>query len=702
MPKKYLFSQSQLATYIDAFTGQKGTVVIKGKGGGASTHVPSRIVSLPIGTSHAQVMASHEALHITSTDAKASNGLDQTEQLILNVLEDGRMERKSFHHKRGLRHQFQEQIVDSYFSQLVKEPWIIQGFKCFYLEIAGYKYDRSQMKPRAQKVIALFVDRFVNDVRSAKSTQELVPMIPSILALFDIVSEQIKGAGRKAKKSAQPNSGDSVQGVGQKPDEARTSQSQGEGVEGGNSDKSGNHASHNPSQEEGEGRSEGIRERTAETYDAVDSTHSTEAISRMGAEGGGGGQRTTDKYDQVVNGATAESIRKRVRSIAKRIEALRLDGEETQYKIDNVPSRSVPIKPSYAVDRSLIGDIDLEALDTNSVIEAKSSGTVGYRDQGISVRAIEYSPINKPANMDVENQSSDAIVAPTSGISNALAMQMRTISQTAAGRRIRRNQRNGKVDIRRVSQIKVGRFDVFNTQDNGNPSGAAFVLSVDLSGSMYDGGYGYGASLGDAMTRRAMMQSSQEKRWEEYLKERNSYGLTPEPKEEWLADDSRWHLSSVPLEYALQTVAITTNALTRVNIPHEIHGFSSDSVGIVKKFKTRFNNLMLSKMWSWGGGGTPAPEALAIAWERLKSIDSKRRVIVQITDGAVSDNTKDVVNSIRSQGGVVIGIGIGAWGISDENASVYGNDFIKVEKIADLPAKMGRLLRRMAAQGIIG
>jgi hypothetical protein len=219
---------------------------------------------------------------------------------------------------------------------------------------------------------------------------------------------------------------------------------------------------------------------------------------------------------------------------------------------------------------------------------------------------------------------------------------------------------------------------------------------------MYDGGYGYGASLGDAMTRRAMMQSSQEKRWEEYLKERNSYGLTPEPKEEWLADDSRWHLSSVPLEYALQTVAITTNALTRVNIPHEIHGFSSDSVGIVKKFKTRFNNLMLSKMWSWGGGGTPAPEALAIAWERLKSIDSKRRVIVQITDGAVSDNTKDVVNSIRSQGGVVIGIGIGAWGISDENASVYGNDFIKVEKIADLPAKMGRLLRRMAAQGIIG
>ena len=702
MPKKYLFSQSQLATYIDAFTGQKGTVVIKGQGGGASTHVPSRIVSLPIGTSHAQVMASHEALHITSTDAKASNGLDQTEQLILNVLEDGRMERKSFHHKRGLRHQFQEQIVDSYFSQLVKEPWIIQGFKCFYLEIAGYKYDRSQMKPRAQKVIALFVDKLVNDVRAAKSTQELVPMIPSILALFDIVSEQIKGAGRKAKKSAQPNSGDAVHGVGQKPDEARTSQSQGEGVDGGNSDKSGNQASHNPSQEEGEGRNEGIRERTAETYDAVDSTHATEAISRMGAEGGGGGQRTTDKYDQVVNGATAESIRKRVRSIAKRIEALRLDGEETQYKIDNVPSRSVPIKPSYAVDRSLIGDIDLEALDTNSVIEAKSSGTVGYRDQGISVRAIEYSPMNKPANMDVENQSSDAIVAPTSGISNALAMQMRTISQTAAGRRIRRNQRNGKVDIRRVSQIKVGRFDVFNTQDNGNPSGAAFVLSVDLSGSMYDGGYGYGASLGDAMTRRAVMQSSQEKRWEDYLKERNSYGLTPEPKEEWLADDSRWHLSSVPLEYALQTVAITTNALTRVNIPHEIHGFSSDSVGIVKKFKTRFSNLMLSKMWSWGGGGTPAPEALAIAWERLKSIDSKRRVIVQITDGAVSDNTKDVVNSIRSQGGVVIGIGIGAWGISDENASVYGSDFIKVEKIADLPAKMGRLLRRMAAQGIIG
>jgi hypothetical protein len=253
-----------------------------------------------------------------------------------------------------------------------------------------------------------------------------------------------------------------------------------------------------------------------------------------------------------------------------------------------------------------------------------------------------------------------------------------------------------------VNQIKVGRFDVFNTQDKGNPSGAAFVLSVDLSGSMYDGGYGYGSLMGETMARRAEKQESQESRWEEYLKERTSYGLEPSSKEDWIAEDVRWHLTSIPLEYALQTVAITTNALTRVNIPHEIHGFSSDSVGIVKKFKTRFNSIMLSKMWSWGGGGTPAPEALAIAWERLKSIDSKRRVIVQITDGAVSDNTKDVVNSIRSQGGVVIGIGIGAWGISSENASVYGSDFIKVEKIADLPAKMGRLLRRMAAQGIIG
>jgi len=703
MPKKYIFSQSQLATYIDAFTGEKGTIVVKGHGGGASTHLPSRLVSLPVGTSHAQVMASHEALHITSTDASASYQLDQTEQLILNVLEDGRMERKAFHHKRGLRHQFQEQIVDSYFSQLVQEPWIIQGFKCFYLEIAGYRYERKKMKPRAQKVIDLFVNQFVNDVRAAKSTTELVPMIPSILALFDIVSESVKGAGRK------PSKGKAKEKVEEyiyepKSDEAASSSSSGSGVELGNESSSEGESGGNSDQQDDSrsaSSSDRVIEREAKTYDAVDVAHQSEAGKRMGQGATPTSQRTTDKYDKVINGATAESIRKRVRSISRRIEALRMSEDEQKYLTDNAPSRSLPIKPSYAIDRSEIGDLDLAALDTSGRIEAKSSGTVGYKDQSISVRAVDYGSVGD-RDLNVERAATDAMVAPTSGISNALAMQMRTISQTAAGRRIRRNERNGKVDVRRVGQMKVGRFDVFSTADNGNPSGAAFVLSVDLSGSMYDGGRGYGDNLGNTMKKRAEMIGSQNKRYEEYVNERQQYGLGVDTKEDWITEDTRWYATPIPLEYALQTVAITTNALRRVGIPHEIHGFSSDAVGIVKKFKSKFDNLMLSKMWAWGGGGTPAPEALAIAWERLKSIDSKRRVIVQITDGAVSDNTKDVVNSIRLQGGVVIGIGIGAWGISEDNASVYGNDFIKVEKIADLPAKMGRLLRRMAAQGIIG
>jgi len=111
---------------------------------------------------------------------------------------------------------------------------------------------------------------------------------------------------------------------------------------------------------------------------------------------------------------------------------------------------------------------------------------------------------------------------------------------------------------------------------------------------------------------------------------------------------------------------------------------------------------MLAKMWKWGGGGTPAAEGLAVAWERLKSIEAKRRVVLQITDGAVADNTKDMVARIRSEGGVVIGVGVGAWGINDNNASIYGSDFIKVNNPAELPAKMGKLLRRLTAQGIIG
>ena len=713
MPKKYLFNQSQLATYIDAFTGQSGTIVMPSTEKGASTHLPTRFVQLPVGALNAQVLASHEALHITSTDGDAGKGLDQMEHLILNVLEDGRMERKSFHAKRGLKWQFQTQLVDEFFPTLLTEPWAIQAIKCFYLEVAGYEYATNMIKPRAQKVVALFITRYLNKVRAAKNTGDLVPLIPLILSLFDEVAETTKGAGRKPKKSAvgKPQQG----GI---PDPTKRTQGQGE-----------TEVESDPSQSTSGGNEQGNGEptppssgkpilRESRTYDATEQAHKSALDERLGNDKGtSGGSRvlTTDGYDKVVGGATTDSLRKRAKSIMRAIEGIVKPEAGDMYRVAPTLSYGgvASVKPS-GISKSDISDVNLDLFeDQNSImVEVRSSGALGYQDdKSIRVANIgkerlqtrkdnEYKDAEESEKL--EGSAVDMMTSPFGGVANALALQMRVISQTAASKRVKRNERSGRVDVRRASQMRVGKVDVFNQQDDGNVGGSAFILSVDLSGSMYEGGQINGSSIYDTLTSRAEYIASQGKRYQEYLKERAVYGLSSYTEKEWLDEDNRYYCSVSPAEYAIQSVAIAGSALERNRIPYEVHGFCNYQVGIAKKFSSRLTKTMLAKMWKWGGGGTPAAEALAVGWERLKSIHAKRRVILQITDGAVSDNTKDMIATIRADGGVVIGIGVGAWGIRDENASIYGNEFVKVENPAELPAKMGKILRRLTAQGIIG
>jgi hypothetical protein len=715
MPKKYLFNQSQLATYIDAFTGETGTIVMPSTEKGASTHLPTRFVQLPIGAHNAAVLASHEALHITSTDPKANQGLDQMDHVILNVLEDGRMERKSFHEKRGLRWQFQTQLVDDFFPTLVGEPWAIQAMKCFYLEVAGYEYDIKQMKPRAQKVIALFKQRYLATVRAAKNTGDLVPLIPLILSLFDEVADSTKGAGRKPKQSPQPQGEPQQGGI---PDPTKRTQGKGD-VESESSD-SGDSVG---SDQQGDGdakepESGKINYRESRTYDATEQAHKNALAERVGGEKdttASSRVNTTNGFDKVVGGATSDSLRKRAKSIMRAIEGIVKPDAEDMYHVAPTLSYggATPVKPSGVLSSDL-SDVNLDAFeDQNSIsVEVRSSGSLGYQD-GKSIRVSNIGKQSLRSREDkewkygedaekVENKAVDMLTAPFGGVANALALQMRVISQTAASKRVKRNERSGRVDVRRAAQMRVGKVDVFSQQDDGNVGGSAFIVSVDLSGSMYEGGQIDGGSIHGTITSRAAYIASQPKRYEQYCQERALYGLAVEDRESWIKDDNRFYCSVSPAEYAIQSVAIAGAALERNRIPYEVHGFSNYQVGIAKKFASRLTKTMLAKMWAWGGGGTPAAEALAVAWERLKSVDAKRRVVLQITDGAVSDNTKDMIATIRAEGGVVIGIGVGAWGINDDNASIYGKEFVKVENPSELPAKMGKILRRLTAQGIIG
>jgi hypothetical protein len=156
-----------------------------------------------------------------------------------------------------------------------------------------------------------------------------------------------------------------------------------------------------------------------------------------------------------------------------------------------------------------------------------------------------------------------------------------------------------------------------------------------------------------------------------------------------------------PLYYALQASALMSSALSRSSIPHEVHTFSDWRVGIAKRFNDPLTHETLANMWMWGGGGTPAAEGLAVAWERLKAVDAKKRVVIQFTDGAVAENVKDTIEAIKKEGGVVIGVGIGVYGSDDDNRRLYP-EFIECADPSELPVKMASLLRKLTLRGIIG
>jgi hypothetical protein len=341
MPKKYRFNRNQLAAYIDAFAGNKGEpVAIRDIAHGANTHIPQRVVSLPVGSAFAQDLAAHEALHITSTSASAARHLDEGTMMLLNSLEDGRMERRSFHKKRGLRVQFQRNLVDQTMPQIKGEAWIIQAIKSMYLEVAGYEYDEQNLKPRAREFVKKFRAAGLRDAaRAAKTTEELLPIVERVFPLFDEVADQIASRGRKAKAAPQPQI--TQEGSGRGNPNLRTggqeprsgAQPQGVGSDGSPSKNA------SPSPESGQTPSAGagglgnnpstgqVSETESTTYDADERRHEQEAASRMGVQSQVSQPHSEinndGKNDKVIGGATSDSIRRRARSLAKKLDALK-------------------------------------------------------------------------------------------------------------------------------------------------------------------------------------------------------------------------------------------------------------------------------------------------------------------------------------------------------------------------------------------
>jgi hypothetical protein len=724
MPKKYRFNRTQLAAYIDAFAGNSGEpVAIRDIEHGANTHIPQRVVSLPVGSPFAQDLAAHEALHITSTSPNAARYLDEGTMMLLNSLEDGRMERKSFHKKRGLRVQFQRNLVDQTMPQIKGEAWIIQAIKSLYLEVAGYEYDSQNLKPRARELAKKFRESGLRDAaRAAKTTEELLPIVERVFPLFDEVADQIASRGRKAKSAQMPEI--PQEGAGKGNPNLRTggqeprSGAQSQGVESDGS--TSQNAS--PSPESAKTPSAGaggvgsdpstgkVNETDSQTYDADERRHEEEAASRMGGQSQVSESHkeinSDGKNDKVVGGATSDSIRRRARSLAKKLDALKpeatLWGDNVEQSTYFAPQTNV-VAASTARGNNPINKVDWDLENGTDefgrVALSVGSGKVGYDGKFVNVVPVKRSEYYRSSEAIVNGDKAAAanMVAEVGGYANALAMQMRTFSQTNAGRKHRQFARSGKLDTRRASQGTLGKLDIFREPHIGRNGGSAFVLSVDLSGSMTEGA-----------AHTTMLKDFAE---EMVKHEASVFRLA----QDWISNGHKTKLDMAaarqemygrrgiipPLYYALQSAALMSSALSRSSIAHEVHAFSDWRVGIAKRFNDPLTHETLANMWMWGGGGTPAAEGLAVAWERLKAVDAKKRVVIQFTDGAVAENVKDLVNDIKREGGIVIGVGIGAYGVDEDNRRLYP-EFIDCKDPSELPTKMASLLRKLTQRGIIG
>jgi hypothetical protein len=551
----------------------------------------------------------------------------------------------------------------------------------------------------------------------------LLPIVERVFPLFDEVADQIKSRGRKAKPATQPEIVRSEAGTGGQEPRSGTQQGQGQSdgspsgsgapspvsAQGEDGAKTGDSIGRGAAAGGDDPRSDKKLEYTeSETYDADERRNERAAAERLGDQTVGSVTTTqvnVNGNDKVVGGATSQSIRNRARSLAKKVNAINAEAASLWETADVQAAVYAP-QPTITASRVKTGalsDPDWDPSDTGTDSYGRSklvklsmgSGKVGY--DGAEIRVDSVADTFVHGEIKALDDAAKRLVSGIGGYANALSLQMRTFSQTRAGRKHRSFERNGRLDVRRATQASLGKMDIFKQQDTGRSGGSAFVLSVDLSGSMQEGA----AHTGDLKDFDGELLKIEE-RIQRLAQDLVNNGTTDKLDLDFAAREYYGRRGLIPpIYYALQTTAMMSTALSKASIPHEVHTFSDYRVGIAKKFNQPLTTEVIGKMWTWGGGGTPAAEGLAVAWERLRGISATKKIVIQFTDGAVAENVRDLIAEIKREGGIVIGVGIGAQGIDEDNKKLYG-EFIACDTAADLPAQMAKLLRRLTMQGVIG
>lgn len=166
------------------------------------------------------------------------------------------------------------------------------------------------------------------------------------------------------------------------------------------------------------------------------------------------------------------------------------------------------------------------------------------------------------------------------------------------------------------------------------------------------------------------------------------------------------------LTEALKSVVIFSEALSRVGIPFEVLGYSSEmstnqSTGkdqwenklvILKEYRESFGDDIRKKIGEAGViGRTPTGWAVGVASDRISSYGIKAPIIINVTDGKQTDGVvlPFNINKITQQTNqILIGIGIGQ-GIDPVDIEGVYPSGKHIPDVRDLPSTMGDLLSQV-------
>ena len=166
--------------------------------------------------------------------------------------------------------------------------------------------------------------------------------------------------------------------------------------------------------------------------------------------------------------------------------------------------------------------------------------------------------------------------------------------------------------------------------------------------------------------------------------------------------------------FARETSIIFAEALTRLNIPYYIMGFSADSRGynalhyhFVDWSNNKLDRYSLASMQA--GGNNFDGYSIRYATELLKNRPAKNKILFVISDGepacykysdwrlGIADTTEAIKESRKSV--KTFGIAFGKNCDANELQKMYGNDFIHCPDIEILATILTKKVEKMIKKG---